>query len=79
MSVASGFRAKWSVILNAADASRGQSDDARFSAMALAALDADLVLVPQQVLSAYIKTIADLRATCRDELTAQAQKLDMGY
>jgi hypothetical protein len=79
MSVASGFRSKWSVILKAADASIGQSDDARFAAMAKATSDADLILTERSVVVAYQKTIEDLRATVRGELTEQAQKLDMGY
>lgn len=79
MSVASSFRSKWSVILKAADASRGQSDDARFAAMAKAASAADLILTERAVVVAYQKTIEDLRAAVRGELTAQAQKLDMGY
>ena len=61
MSVASGFRSKWSVILKAADASIGQSDDARFAAMAKATSDADLILTERSVVVAYQKTIEDLR------------------
>lgn len=79
MSIASGFRSKWSAIMAAADASRGQRDDARFAAMAKAASDADMILMERAAVGAYQKTIEHLRATVRGELTAQAETLDMGY
>ena len=61
MSIAAGFRAKWAAILAAADASRGQNDDARYSAMAKAAYDADLVLTEKRVIAAYQEKIKELR------------------
>lgn len=52
MSVAANFRAKWSVIMNASDASRGQDVDARYATMAKAAEDAGLILISKEMFAA---------------------------
>jgi hypothetical protein len=70
MSIASGFRAKWRIIMDAADASRGESDDARFAAMAKAADDSDLILTEKAVVGAYQKAIAELRAAQKSETSS---------
>lgn len=70
MSIASGFRAKWRIIMEAADDSRGKNDDARFAAMAQAAGEGDLILTEKAVIRAYQKTIAELRAAQKVETSS---------
>tara|TARA_R110000868_G_C10675926_1_gene747070 strand:+ start:340 stop:531 length:192 start_codon:yes stop_codon:yes gene_type:complete len=55
MSIASQFRAKWDVLLEAADRTRGQGADARRTAIMKAADGADLMLITRADYAAVMK------------------------
>lgn len=61
MSIAAGFRYKWSVIMGASDDSRGQNVDARYAAMAKAAEAAGLMLIDRSVFRTLCDKIEELR------------------
>jgi hypothetical protein len=62
MSIAAGFRAKWGALAKAADDTRGQRDDARFAAMARAADEAEVLLIPKAAVQALSDRIKELEA-----------------
>lgn len=63
MSIASGFRHKWGVVMRAFDASQGGTDDHRFAVASKAADEADLMLIEKRAFAALTETIARLRAS----------------
>ena len=69
MSIASGFRGKWSTVLRSADETRGQNDDARFAAAARAADDAGLHLVGKVEIEALVSRIKELETAAPSPVT----------
>ena len=61
MSIASGFRAKWGLVVKAADDSAKQNPDARYAACWRAADDADLTLVEKRAIVSLMDRITELQ------------------
>lgn len=61
MSIASNFRNKMDVALNAADKSVGMNPDARRAALFQAFNEAELILIEKEMIGAFMERIKELQ------------------